>query len=83
MEKITVTHQNFDECKKAVINGSAVFVIPSAYKTIYIDSAVISKFSKSGKEAISKDASGSGFRVQQGKSRNYIFNGGLICVKKN
>jgi len=76
----TVTHNNFEECLLAVTTGFYYFVVKSI-KPIIIDSKTTAKFEKAGYNVISKDADGQGFRVMQGKRRNYVFAGQLILVE--
>lgn len=75
-----VTQENFDKTLAAVKAGSYCFVI-KAMKTIIIDSKTITKFEKAGYNVIDKDSDGQGFRVMQGKRRNYVFAGQLILVE--
>ena len=80
MKYQTVTQENFDKALEVVKTGNYCFVI-KAMKQVVIDNKTIVKFEKAGYNVISKDADGQGFRVMQGKNRNYVFASQLILVE--
>lgn len=77
----TIDHTNFDSMMLMVSSGLFTFYIQTALKTIKIDAKTINKFTLAGYSVLVKDSDGKGFRVQQGKQKNYVMQGYLVAVK--
>lgn len=73
-----VDHNNFEEALNKVKAGTHAMAVITYTHTIIIDKKVVTKFEKAGLNVIAKDSDGKGFRLQQGKRRNYIFSGYLV-----
>lgn len=75
---INVDHNNFEEALNKVKSGTHAMAICTYTHTIIIDKKIVTKFEKAGLNVIAKDSDGKGFRLQQGKRRNYVHSGYLV-----
>ena len=60
------------------IESGGVAYIPTYKGAIKIDQKVVNRFRKAGYEVLRQDDDGRGFRLQQGKSANYVFNTQIV-----
>ena len=72
-----VTHQNFDAAMKRVLKGRSAFLVASATKPMALKKKDFERFKQAGYDLLAKSKDNRGFRLQQGKSKVYLFQGQL------
>lgn len=68
-----MTHEEFDLNLERVKAGKGAFLIPTAYRCIFIEKKSIDKFAAVGREVIKKEKEGKGFFIARGKHWDYVF----------
>ena len=73
-----MTHEEFDLNLERVKSGKGAFLIPTAYRCIFIEKKSIDKFAAAGKDCIKKGKDGRGFWIVRGRHYDYVFANYLI-----